>query len=80
MEDEVRMPASAHSVGATVGTVSSAPVGWVGSGEVLHTPNLKDLSKTQGTITFLIIQEKKKKSKCNFDHYILGYFSIWFLN
>ena len=43
MEDEVRMPASAHSVGATVGTVSSAAVGWVGSGEVLHTPTHSQL-------------------------------------
>ncbi|KAF3964686.1 hypothetical protein CMV_011062 [Castanea mollissima] len=35
----LRTPASAHSVGASVGTVSSAPVGWVGSGIHLLTPN-----------------------------------------
>ena len=38
MEGKVRMSASTHSVGATVGTVSSAPVGWVGSGIHLLTP------------------------------------------
>ena len=39
MEGKVRMPASVHSVGATVGTVSLAPIGWVDSSEVLHTPS-----------------------------------------
>ena len=39
MEGEFWTLASAHSVGTTVWTVSSVLVGWVGSGEVLHTPN-----------------------------------------
>ena len=39
MEGKVRMPASVHSVGATVETMSLAPVDWVDSGEVLHTPS-----------------------------------------
>ena len=38
MEGEVQTSASAHLVGATVGTVSSASVGRVDFGEVLHTP------------------------------------------
>ena len=43
MKGEVRMPASTHSVGTTVRTVSSAPVAWVGFGEVLHTPTYNDI-------------------------------------
>ena len=39
MEGEVWTPTSTHSVDTTVWIVLSAPVGWVGSGEVLHTPN-----------------------------------------
>ena len=39
------MPTLTHSVGATVRTVSSAPVGWVGSGEVLHTPTTNNEAK-----------------------------------
>ena len=43
MEGEVRMPALTHLVGTTVGTVSLAPVGWVGFGEVLHTLTYNDV-------------------------------------
>ena len=42
-EGEVRTPASAHSVDARLGTVSSATVGWVISGNVLLTPKYKCL-------------------------------------
>ena len=43
----LRTPASAYSVGGSVGTVTSAPIGWVGSGNVLLTPQCVNAVKQQ---------------------------------
>ena len=55
MEGEVRMPASTHLVGTTVGTVSLAPVGWVGFGEVLHTLTYNDVLSSMNSSFMLFL-------------------------
>ena len=50
----LQTPASAHSVGASVGTVSSVPVGWVGSGNVLLTCSTSKAPHAGGDLLNLV--------------------------